>query len=249
MAKAEQDKSSKTLDIKLNRILTGNYQSTDFIIADAKDADMAFGVRAAGPRTGRNFEDNGPEIFKTRSEYLQDMRELIAQGVLDIILTSASNGERLFKDKALGKKITLAVRGNDASDIWNPRGGNYPASPSRPFATANLKMSCSLILVRTLALDDSLTRGCVGTWCRGMISPCLRVRRQGTSGRHGGSFVLTMTDGSFLSYSFPSVPISVKTLPLFDSGQGMCGHLVKALGLPSSAWEKAMGGQIGRAHV
>ena len=149
MAKAEQDKSSKTLDIKLNRILTGNYQSTDFIIADAKDADMAFGVRAAGPRAGKSFEHNGPDIFKTRSEYLQDMRELIEQGVLDIILTSASNGEKLFKDKALGKKITLAVRGNDASDIWNPRGGNYPASPSRPFATANLKIIskfCDLVL-------------------------------------------------------------------------------------------------------
>ena len=82
MAKAEQDKSSKTLDIKLKRILTGNYQSTDFIIADAKDADMAFGVRAAGSRAGKSFENNGPDIFKTRSEYLQDMRELIEQGVL-----------------------------------------------------------------------------------------------------------------------------------------------------------------------
>ena len=38
----------KSLDTKLKNIITSNYKSSDFIIADAKDADMAAGIRAPG---------------------------------------------------------------------------------------------------------------------------------------------------------------------------------------------------------
>ena len=40
---------SRRLDRKLDAILAGRYTPDDFIIADAKDADMAFGVAAPGP--------------------------------------------------------------------------------------------------------------------------------------------------------------------------------------------------------
>ena len=40
----------KSLDAKLAEI-KANPSSKAFIIADAKDADMAFGVRAPGPRS------------------------------------------------------------------------------------------------------------------------------------------------------------------------------------------------------
>ena len=38
----------KSLDDKLARIRAGEYRPNDFIIADAKDADMAFGMMAPG---------------------------------------------------------------------------------------------------------------------------------------------------------------------------------------------------------
>ena len=43
---AERD---KTLDHKLASIRSGHYLPSDFIIADAKDADMGFGARGPGP--------------------------------------------------------------------------------------------------------------------------------------------------------------------------------------------------------
>ena len=39
----------KNLDIKLKKFQTGKFSPKDFIIADAKDADMGGGVPAPGP--------------------------------------------------------------------------------------------------------------------------------------------------------------------------------------------------------
>ena len=144
---ASRTPAGKTLDIKLKKILDGKYDPRDFIIADAKDADMAFGVMA--PWQGRS-----------RDMYLDNMRALVKQGVLDILLTSASNGQRLSKEGSLAKlnkRVTLAVRGNDATDIWNPRGSNYPTYMSRPFQTVNLKAVkkfCNLVLYSVTFNND-----------------------------------------------------------------------------------------------
>ena len=76
------------------------------------------------------------------------MRALVAQGELDILLASASNGQRLAQDGAL-EDMTLAIRANDTTDIWNNRGGRYTALPSRPFRTADLaavRPFCDLVL-------------------------------------------------------------------------------------------------------
>lgn len=134
---------TRRLDRKLSEIAAGRYVPGDgFVIADAKDADMAFGAAAPGPEpaTGRP---------RTRPEYLDAMRALIAQGELDIVLTSASNGERLAGDGSLGDEVTLAVRANDSTDIWNQRGSSYPSHPARPFRTADLaavREFCDLVL-------------------------------------------------------------------------------------------------------
>jgi len=130
----------RRLDRKLGAITAGRYTPADFVLADAKDADMAFGLTSAGPA--------GSGRYRTRGEFLDDMRALIEQGELDIMLTSAANGERLARDRSLGD-MTLAVRGNDSTDIWNSRGGRYPALPSRPFRTADLtavRQFCDLVL-------------------------------------------------------------------------------------------------------
>ena len=76
------------------------------------------------------------------------MRALAAQGDIDILLTSASNGERLAGDGCL-EDVTLAIRANDTTDIWNSRGGRYSVLPSRPFRSADLtaiRPFCDLVL-------------------------------------------------------------------------------------------------------
>lgn len=51
---------TKRLDQKLARIRAGQYQPTDFIIADAKDADMAFGCATPGKGQGGRMAGGRP---------------------------------------------------------------------------------------------------------------------------------------------------------------------------------------------
>lgn len=142
----------RRLDRKLSAILAGRYVPDDFVIADAKDADMAFGVTAAGPAPGAP----GAGSYRTRDDYLDSMRALVTQGALDILLTSASNGERLVADGALDQ-VTLAIRANDTTDIWLARGGGYATRPSRPFRTADLaaiRPFCDLVLYSVTFNND-----------------------------------------------------------------------------------------------
>ena len=89
---------AKSLDRRLAAILAGRYTPDDFIIADAKDADMAKGVAAGGPpRDARGRAGPG---FRTRRAYLDDMAAVVQQGVIDILLASASSGERLAQGGA-----------------------------------------------------------------------------------------------------------------------------------------------------
>lgn len=98
----------RSLDRKLATIAAGRYTPGDFVIADAKDADMAFGARSVGPRPPAAPEPAatpdgavGAGLYRTRAEYLEAMRALVRQGELDILLTSASNGEALATDGSL----------------------------------------------------------------------------------------------------------------------------------------------------
>jgi len=142
---------ARRLDRKLASIAAGRYTPDDFVIADAKDADMALGLTAAGPVTGGPAAAAGaagPGRYRTRTEYLGAMRALIAHDAVDILLTSASNGERLAADGSL-EGMTLAIRANDSTDIWKSRGGRSSAVPSRPFRTADLtaiRPFCDLVL-------------------------------------------------------------------------------------------------------
>jgi hypothetical protein len=136
-AGSDGPRSKKRLDLKLDRIRSGNYQKGDFIIADAKDPDMARGCHGPGPeRDAQGRQTNRP---RTRTAWLESVRELIKQDVLDIMLTSASTGE-IIAGEGLFKSggVTLSIRANDATDIWVARGARYREKPSRPFATANI---------------------------------------------------------------------------------------------------------------
>ncbi|MFZ0160916.1 MAG: hypothetical protein WAL50_17940 [Kineosporiaceae bacterium] len=142
----------KALERKLSAIVRGTYTPDDFVIADAKDADMAFGVQAAGPAPGQ------PGRYRTRAEYLQAMVDEVRAEAVDIVLTSASNGERLALDGVFeASSVTLAVRANDTTDIWNARGSAYPGRLSRPFRTANLERIrefCTLVLYSVTFNND-----------------------------------------------------------------------------------------------
>ena len=149
--------AARRLDRKLATIAAGRYTPDDFVIADAKDADMAFGVTSPGPVPGAPSGTAGPGRYRTRESYLDAMRDLVAQGNLDIVLTSASNGERLAADGSLDDDVTLAVRANDSTDIWNSRGSNYPTLPSRPFRTVELaavRPFCDLVLYSVTFNND-----------------------------------------------------------------------------------------------
>jgi hypothetical protein len=128
----------KTLDAKLARIRSGAYTPQDFIIADAKDGEMAFCLQSPGP--ARDASGNLVPGSADRAAYLQAMRDMTLSGLIDIMLASVSSveilgREGLFSDSA----VTQAVRFNDTTDIWCQRGARYTQSPSRPFRTARLE--------------------------------------------------------------------------------------------------------------
>jgi hypothetical protein len=138
----------------------GRHTPDDFVLADAKDADMGFGVTAPGSLRGVAAGPAaavGPGRYGTRESYLDAMRTLVGHGFLDILLASASNGERLVADGSIGDDVTLAVRANDSTDIWLGRGSAYRSHPSRPFRSADLAAIapfCDLVLYSVTFNND-----------------------------------------------------------------------------------------------
>jgi hypothetical protein len=126
----------KSLDRKLRAIRT-DVGSREFIIADAKDADMAFGIGAPGMSPEAH---SGEVQLRTLSEYRSAIREIVRQELVDIMLMSASTSEVLTIHERIfeNSPVTPAVRTNDTSDIWAVRGGKYVHAPSRPFRSATL---------------------------------------------------------------------------------------------------------------
>ncbi|HUE36486.1 MAG TPA: hypothetical protein VMO20_03780 [Candidatus Acidoferrum sp.] len=111
-----------------------NPSSREFVLADARDADMAWGVPSPGrvyptPETGTRY--------RTMPEFHEQIRAVARQGIVDIVLASHStmsllaHRERLFDSL----EVTPAVRINDATDVWSQRGGAYRRYPSAPFAS------------------------------------------------------------------------------------------------------------------
>ncbi len=141
----------KSLDQKLAEIKT-NPASRAFIIADAKDADMAFGVRAPGPRSylsrlGERPARFSPEVWSREEfghrnlpEFLDIIREVVHQGVIDIMLMSAYVSEQLCIKEGLFRDshVTPAARANDTTDVWAIRHGCYTQEPSQPFRSASI---------------------------------------------------------------------------------------------------------------
>jgi hypothetical protein len=125
---------TKSLDAKLERLHADPGRASDFILADARDADLAFGLAAPGidPVSGER---------RSLADYRDQIREIIVQGLVDVMLMSLSTSElltveeRLFDDSA----VTPAVRANDTTDIHVLAGAAYPRQRSRPFRTATVQ--------------------------------------------------------------------------------------------------------------
>ncbi len=127
-----------TLITKLDKIRNGAYEPSDFIIADAKDGDMAMGIVAPGPK--RDASGKPKDTSKSLQEYLAAMEEMTKSGLVDIMLMSASNAESLSNRGLFADgKVTPAVRHNDTTDIWSMRGSSYNKEPSQNFRSANLE--------------------------------------------------------------------------------------------------------------
>src|SRR5882724_497139 len=141
----------KSLDVKLAEIKV-NRASRSFIIADAKDADMAFGARAPGPRgylarRGAWPAQFSPEVwtrdefgYRNLPEFLDIIREIVHQGLVDIMLMSAYVNEQLSIKEGLFQQshVTPAARANDTTDVWAVRHGCYTREPSQPFRSATI---------------------------------------------------------------------------------------------------------------
>ena len=149
----------KSLDTKLAEI-KANPSSRAFIIADAKDADMAFGVRAPGPRSylslrGERPARFSPEVwtreefgYRNLPEFLDIIREVVHQGLVDIMLMSAYVNEQLTIKEGLFRNshVTPAARANDTTDVWAVRHGCYTREPAQPFRTATIdQIQCGKI--------------------------------------------------------------------------------------------------------
>jgi hypothetical protein len=149
----------KSLDAKIAEI-KANPATRSFIIADAKDADMAFGVRAPGSRSylssrGERPARFSPEVwsreefgYRNLPEFLDIIREVVHQGIIDIMLMSAYVNEQLSIQEGLfrNSRVTPAVRANDTTDVWAVRHGCYATEPAQPFRSATIdQIQCGQI--------------------------------------------------------------------------------------------------------
>jgi hypothetical protein len=109
-------------------------------------------VRAPGPRgylarPGARPAQFSPEVW-TREEYgcrnlpefLDLIREVTRQGLVDIMLMSAYVSDQLTIKEGLFKhsQVTPACRANDTTDVWAVRHGCYTREPSQPFRSASI---------------------------------------------------------------------------------------------------------------
>jgi hypothetical protein len=129
--------TEKSLNRKLAAIHADPFGCREFILADAKDADMAFGVGAPGLSPEQH---SGELRFRTLAEYREQIRQIARSELVDIMLMSASTSDALTIQERLfdNSSVTPAARANDTTDIHILRGGKLHEPAARPFRTAAL---------------------------------------------------------------------------------------------------------------
>ena len=109
----------KSFDRKLAEI-KADPNSKAFILVDAKDPDLAWGISSTGEK---RVAGASTQAFKSKQEFYEDIRLLVNQAKLDVMLASISTMDVLARQEALfqSSPVTPAVRYNDTSDIWLAR--------------------------------------------------------------------------------------------------------------------------------
>ncbi|UCD28001.1 MAG: hypothetical protein JSV03_13010, partial [Planctomycetota bacterium] len=127
---------TKSLDTKLAKI-KADPSCREFIIADAKDADMAFGIAAPGKSPEHHAQEGK---FRSLAEYRECIRQVVRQGLVDIMLMSAHTNSILTIEERLfdHSHVTPAARANDTTDIHVAREGVYIKHPSQPFQSTTI---------------------------------------------------------------------------------------------------------------
>jgi hypothetical protein len=127
----------KSLARKLGGIHADPHGCKEFILADAKDADMALAIGAPG----RSPEAHSGELrYRSLAEFRDIIEQIVEHGLVDIMLMSASTNEVLSIHKRIfdNSSVTPAARVNDTTDIYTVRGSKYSSEASLPFRTATL---------------------------------------------------------------------------------------------------------------
>ena len=91
----------KSLKLKLQKIRNQKYKPKDFIIADAKDGDLAMGITTPGPQRDKQWKII--QGFKKLKDYKKAMEVMTKSKLVDIMLMSASVGESLVEKKNIQK--------------------------------------------------------------------------------------------------------------------------------------------------
>jgi hypothetical protein len=141
--------ATKSLDTKISRILN-DPNCGDFLLADAKDADMAGGMAAPGKSPEHHAEEGH---FRSLDDYRDIIRQNVRQGLVDIMLMSASTSEVLTIRERIfdNSHVTPAIRANDTTDIWLAQGGQYAKQPARPFRSADIDHGmCGKLIARMM---------------------------------------------------------------------------------------------------
>ena len=122
-----ESRVKKTFDEKL-AILQADPSADCFILADAKDPDMARGVASAGRAADGTL--------RSIDDLHRDIRNIVKAELVDIMLMSASTSAKLTIEERIfdGSSVLPAARANDTTDLHLARGGRYATAPSAPLA-------------------------------------------------------------------------------------------------------------------
>lgn len=139
---------------KIERIRAGKYRKGDFILADAKDADLSGGILTTGRRRDAKGQMTGN---RTRAEFLAEIETLVRQDAVDIMLASTSSIEALDgRGVFAGSRVLPAFRANDATDVWGiVRGGKYREPPSLPFRSTDLSRARADLCLYSMTFNNS----------------------------------------------------------------------------------------------
>lgn len=130
--------------------------------SDQLDASPIF-VFAADPLAAVGIQGLGYVLhprphYRTRPEFLQLQRDLVADGSIDGLLMTPADAEVLAVEESIfdGTPVTPLVRMNAETAIWSPRYGAYQSQHSRPF--------------QTVFPDDARA------FCEALVAPALECR-------------------------------------------------------------------------